>query len=423
MPSSPHLLPGDPGGGRCAEVGEDAQCFPQRRFLRPPRRAGPSRRRTGSPGQSRCARPPLPVTLNLEPVRIVSSPCGAPVAVWCGAARQRSRREARRPQLAVTWSASPTSPPASPSFPSEPVRLGAGQPRGHDHLWLARPVSSRHRLVETFPGAGAISAPRPDLAEALTSGLMRLAGEAPAPPQQLLAQRRGLVPPAHLLQSAGPLCLPKTRGEGTDIVVVAVGDAVHEVPFGFSEPPLVVNTCCRSSRRPGRSPETVRDRDLQPQAQLARSPIFARGGPRGAALGVERVAQHLEHAERLGDRLRPQGQPHRLLLAAAAQHPLSGEIGCTPRPAPRTGAERFEGRQRGLGRGDCVATAAQAPPHRAREPAHRIALAQPVTRRTPQRERSLTGIGGGLPAGRPAPPRRPARSHSPATPSRAASAA
>jgi hypothetical protein len=71
-----------------------------------------------------------------------------------------------------------------------------------------------------------------------------------------------------------------------------------------------------------------RERDVQRPAQVA-GPIAARVGNR-AALGVERVAEHIERAQRLGDRLRPHRQVDRRLILGI-HHPCKSKAGVCPR--------------------------------------------------------------------------------------------
>ena len=97
-------------------------------------------------------------------------------------------------------------------------------------------------------------------------------------------------------------------------------------------------------------------------------PAQCRPARRGAGLGVERVAEHLGQAERLGQSPAPAGPVRSPARAAPFQHPLAGEIGVRPGQLGAR-AERLEDRRRAAS----AAAIASAPRHRrhmrARQPA------------------------------------------------------
>ena len=193
-----HLLPGDPGGGGRAEVIEDAQCLAQGRFVRW-RHAGPSLRRTGSPGRSRAGRraashPAAATGKARRPHRAAAGPkrSGAATRRPRRAARRRSAPRPRRP-------ARPRAGPAS-GLPSSQNASARASRTGPICCGSPDPVSGGHGLVEALPGTG-LAAAGPDHAEPPQRAEpvdRRCAGLG----QEFGAQRHRLGPAAGLLQDA-----------------------------------------------------------------------------------------------------------------------------------------------------------------------------------------------------------------------------
>ena len=272
-----HGLPGDPGGGRRAEVGEDAQRLAQRGFL-VRTRAGPAPPRTGSPARSSGPRPApsrrRPAADRARPARPAAGGRNR-----CAAARRRSRRAPRRRRPADASSASSASRrgrrrpgPASQYASARASRTGT--------ICDGSAVPSADRIASSRCSQAPGSPRRARIVPRLISGLIRLTGEAPLRVEQLPAQRDRLVPPAELLQGAG-LLAAQADPERPDVVLVAVGDAVREVRFGLGEPPLAavqdVEVGERPARpvpagpRPPRSPAPGSSGPVQSPPRLARA--------------------------------------------------------------------------------------------------------------------------------------------------------
>jgi hypothetical protein len=152
--------------------------------------------------------------------------------------------------------------------------------------------------------------------------------------------------------SRAPAFAAHAVGEGADVVLVAVGDAVSEVGLGLGEAPLAdVHAAQVGVRAAGLLLQARRERDVERPGQQRRPLLVQRGG--GAGLGVEGAAQRLPGGaarQRLRDGPGLPGQPDggRLVAGHADQ---VGELGLRS-GQPGIRAERFQDPDGGPGRGD-----------------------------------------------------------------------
>ena len=204
-------------------------------------------------------------------------------------------------------------------------------------------ASSRHSQAPGLAPAG------PDRAEPVQRAEPDVRGRA-APAQQLAADGHGLVPAARPLQDAGPLAAQED-GVGGDVMVVAVGDALGEVPLGAGPVPVGDIAGVQVRRRPGPprpragrparcpGPGAACPAHSPPVARTAHASVFSASlstsvRPSGPAIAWARRASSI--ASRVG----------------AAHHPHRRQAGVRPGQLGAR-AQRLEQRYRGLGRRRC----------------------------------------------------------------------
>ena len=265
-----HPLPGRSGRRRRTQVGQDRQRLAQRLLV-----AATSRASAASYGQPRschrraaafAGRPSSSALVGLGDGRARGR------AIRAGAP-QPDRRRRRGPTRRVRGRHVVCQPglaarrrPAVPRA-SAPRRGPAGR---HDVLRLAGPVGVAHRLVEVVPGAW-LAPPGPDQAE--QAERVEPVDRGARSPRLSSSRLSGLAHSAQrpVRSRAVIRSLRRQRRVGADVVVVAVGDALREVPLGFGELPLTAKDSLDVRERPaGLTLAARRHGDAQrPVEQLA----------------------------------------------------------------------------------------------------------------------------------------------------------